>query len=247
MADNDYYQVMGVARDASAQEIKSAYRRLARKYHPDLNKGPKAEEQFKTLGAAYEVLKDPKKRAEYDRGGLFEPDAPAAHAGFSGAPDFSGMDSDWFSSLFTDARFHDRARRGADLQGRISLSLEQAFAGCVKEINLNQEKSPEKLRVKIPAGVKNEQKIRLVGKGAPDPHGGPSGDLYITVAVESHHYFDVVGQDIYLTLPVTPWEVALGSTVMVPTLAGKVELKIPPRSQGGNTLRLKKRGLINMG
>ncbi len=243
MNDNDYYKVMGVARDASAQEIKTAYRRLARQYHPDLNKDPLAIEQFKTLGAAYEVLKDPKKRAEYDQVGMFDADHAAAHTGFGSTSDFADMPEDWFSSLFADARFHERSRRAADLHGRINLSLEQAFAGCVKEIHLGQERSQQKLRVKIPAGVKNEQKIRLAGKGSIDPHGGPAGDLYITVAIDPHPYFDVVGQDIYLTLPVTPWEVALGATVMVPTLAAKVELKIPPRSQGGNTLRLKKRGL----
>lgn len=238
---NDYYKVMGVASDASAQEIKTAYRRLARQYHPDLNKDADAEAKFKNVGAAYEVLKDPKKRAEYDQGRLFESRSSAAHAGSHSG--FEDIDPDWLSSLFGGARFHEQAHRGADIQGRIRISLEQAFSGCVQEIQLEQDNSRQTLRVSVPAGVKNEQKIRLAGKGAPDHRGGSPGDLYITVTVDAHPFFDVVGQDIYLTLPVTPWEVALGGTVMVPTLAGKVELKIPARSQGGNTLRLKKRGL----
>jgi len=238
MKADDYYKVMGIERDASAQEIKTAYRRLARKYHPDLNKDPHAEEQFKNVGEAYEILKDPKKRAAYDQSGLSDHVDHTQNAGFNTGAGFSGMDADWFSSLFGDTRFQERALRGADLQGRIHISLEQAFSGCIKEINVAQQT----LRVSVPAGVKNEQKIRLAGKGAQDPRGGSSGDLYIDVIVDHHAIFDVVGQDIYVTLPVAPWEVALGSTVMVPTLAGKVELKIPERSQGGNTLRLKKRG-----
>ena len=238
MPAKDYYKVMGVARDASAQAIKTAYRRLARKYHPDLNKDADAEAKFKNVGAAYEVLKDPKKRAAYDQGGMFDSGAQTPNTGFGTNSGFEGMDADWFSSLFGDTRFQEPARRGADLQGRIHISLEQAFSGCVKEIVVAQQT----LRVSVPAGVKNAQKIRLAGQGAQNPRGGSPGDLYINVVVDPHPVFDVVGQDIYVTLPVTPWEVALGSTVMVPTLAGKVELKIPARSQGGNTLRLKKRG-----
>lgn len=249
MDANDYYQIMGVTRDASPKDIKAAYRRLARKYHPDLNKASDAEAKFKQVGEAYEVLKDPKKREEYDRFGHQKPgeapfDDQRYHAGFGGGADVHGMDPDWLSSLFGEGRFRQRApRRGEDLHGKIILDLEEAFAGAAKDIVIAHANGQETLRVKIPAGVKHDQQIRLAGKGHPDPLGGPAGDLYINVQIKKHRFFDVIGNDVYLTLPVTPWEAALGSTIHVPTLAGKVELKIPACSQGGQTLRLKKRGL----
>ncbi|MDP3561956.1 MAG: DnaJ C-terminal domain-containing protein [Legionellaceae bacterium] len=251
----DYYSVMGLKRDASDKEIKTAYRRLARKYHPDLNKEPGVEEKFKELGAAYDILKDPEKRKIYDQYGStdnFNPNAQAeqqaysqawANAGhaFHGA---EGFDADLFESLFGRRGFHEAPRGGADLYGTIRINLEDAYKGVVKEIELPARGHPhQKLRIKIPAGVKSGQKIRLTGKGEPAPStGGKAGDLYITVNVDRHPLFDVVENDIYMTLPVTPWEAALGSTVVVPTLGGKVDLKIPPNSQGGQTLRLKKRG-----
>lgn len=252
MQKKDYYKVMGVAKDASEKEIKLAYRRLARKYHPDLNKDSKAEENFKELGEAYEVLKDPEKRKQYDQYGSDWQNPQASQGADSVYANNWGQgqsefDADFFESLFGARGFHQANRNGADLQARMNISLEEAFNGVVKEIELpvpgRSKNSHQMLRVKIPSGVKEGQKIRLAGKGQPSIAGGAPGDLYISIHIDKHPLFDVVENDIYLTLPVTPWEVALGGSITVPTLAGKVELKIPPKSQGGQTLRLKNRGL----
>ena len=247
----DYYETMGLKRDATDKEIKMAYRRLARKYHPDLNKEPNAEEKFKEVGEAYEVLKDPEKRKAYDQ---YDPNMfnqqSAGQQDYNytwsgeGGPDFQGAEgfgSDFFESLF--GRRREAHTKGSDLHGSINISLEEAYHGEVKEIQLPTHGGHQTLRVKIPAGVKNGQQIRLAGKGDAGISGRPSGDLYITVNISKHHLYDVMGNDIYITLPVAPWEVALGSTIVVPTLGGKVDLKIPAGSQGGQTLRLKKRGL----
>lgn len=250
----DYYAVMGLSRNTSEKEIKMAYRRLARKYHPDLNKEDKsAEEKFKELGEAYEVLKDPEKRKLYDtygsadvnqQGGA-QPHQEYAHY-YSGS--FGDFDDDILSSIFNRGSFHQkRQHKGADIQGTINISLEEAYSGVTKEVQIPVQgavSGHQKLRIKIPKGIKSGQKIRLEGKGSPDVLGsGKSGDLYIIVNVDKHALFDVLGNDIYLTVPVTPWEVALGAKIEVPTLGGKVGLTIPPKSQGGQTLRLKGRGL----
>ena len=246
MEYKDYYKVMGLDKDATDKDIKLAYRRLARKYHPDLNKDADAESKFKELGEAYEALKDPEKRKVYDqyardyamhqqnRG--HHQQQQAWGQGFSGDYDAS---SDFFESLFGQ-RFRQQPATGADLRGNITIRLEDAFNGVSKELTLPGSQS---VRVKIPAGVKSGQQLRLAGKGQLGQNGGARGDLYITVTVDKHPLYDVMGNDIYLTLPITPWEAALGTTIMVPTLAGKVDLKIPPGSQGGQTLRLKKRGM----
>jgi curved DNA-binding protein len=249
----DYYAVMGLQSDASAHDIKMAYRRLARKYHPDLNKEADAEKNFKDLGEAYEVLRDPEKRKLYDQmcaqpqsqpGHQYTGEQDHAH----GWPDWGqeaspggGFDADWFETLFGA----QRQRGGADLHGKITISLQEAYSGVDKEITFpasNKTSEVQKLRVKIPAGVKSEQKIRLAGIGEPGHQGAPSGDLYLTIVVKRDPIFDLVGNDVYLTLPVAPWEVALGATITVPTLHGKVALKIPPHSQGGQTFRLKQKG-----
>ena len=257
--NKDYYKIMGLSRTATDEEIKLAYRRLARKYHPDLNKDADAEAKFKELGEAYEVLKDPEKRREYDH---YDPESAfKAHAGFSdgqpqywhhmGGAGFQGdveLDPDFFESLFGAKRHHQRKpQKGADLRSQLSISLEDAYHGAEKELQLpthtNHGRSHETVRVKIPAGIKQKQQIRLAGKGQPGASGQPHGDLYITIHIEKHPLFDVVGQDVYMNLPIAPWEAALGMTIQVPTLAGKVDLKIPAGSQGGQTLRLKHRGL----
>jgi curved DNA-binding protein len=254
MKNNDYYKLMGVERGASDKEIKLAYRRLARKYHPDLNKDASAEEKFKEVGEAYEVLKDPKKRKAYDQYGVDgapqqqtrpPPGAESRHYSNFGGGRF---DEDIFEAIFNRGGFHDnRPRSGGDLQGEINISLEDSFHGVVKEIKLpvhGQKTSHKTIRLKVPAGVKSGQKIRLGGKGNPAMMaGGVPGDLYITVNIDKHSLFDVVERDIYITLPVTPWEAALGATIKTPTLGGQVDLKIPANSQGGQTLRLKGRGL----
>lgn len=248
----DYYKVMGLKRDASAADIKTAYRKLARKYHPDVNKEPDAEEKFKELGEAYEVLKDPKKRKAYDQFSQnphFDPNQYTYQRGpMHGGPHYQSTHdfSDFFESLFGGGGFAHEAqhRAGADYHADISISLEEAWKGAVKELSLASENNtPQVLKVKIPAGVKSGQKIRLSGQGGFSPGKGTRGDLYLTVHVQKHPEFDVIDNNIYFTLAITPWEAALGTTIVVPTLGGKVDLKIPAGSQGGQSLRLKNRGL----
>jgi len=246
----DYYKVMGVSRDASAKDIKTAYRRLARKYHPDISKEPKAEEKFKEVGEAYEVLKDPEKRKVYDQYGKDWEQGQRAQASSHGFAGDNGnanyqYSHDFFESLFGAApHFRQQRQTGADLHGNVSISLEEAYNGAVKELHLpHTQTASQTIKVKIPAGVKSGQQIRLAGKGGAGRPGAAPGDLYLTIEVKKHPLFDVMGNDIYVTLPIAPWEAALGSTIQVPTLGGKVDLKIPPGSQGGQTLRLKKRGL----
>lgn len=248
----DYYNVMGVSETATDKDIKMAYRRLARKYHPDVSKEKNAEAQFKEVGEAYEVLKDPEKRKIYDQ---YRRDRETnKHSGHAyqrpeQAQSYGSEQSayDFFESLFGARPFREEKQAGVDLHGTVQISLEEAVHGAVKEIHLpgqpHTQSKAQTLRVKIPAGVKSGQQIRLSGQGAPGAPGMPHGSLYLTLQIDKHPIFDVMGDDIYVTLPVTPWEVALGCTVVVPTLAGKVDLKIPAGSQGGQSLRLKKRGL----
>lgn len=257
----DYYEIMGLARGASADDIKRAYRRLARKYHPDVSKEPQAEERFKELGEAYEVLKDPEKRTAYDQLGTHW------HPGedFTPPPDWSARShssarftdhatfSDFFESLFGGARRSPDAgpRRGEDQSARIELTLEQAFNGVTRSIELA---SPQlaadgsatvvrrTLQVKIPPGVLPGQHIRLAGQGPPGLSGGRAGDLYLEIELAAHPRFTLEGRNVYLTLPLTPWEAALGARLKAPTLGGAVELKVPAGSQSGQKLRLKGRG-----
>jgi curved DNA-binding protein len=249
----DYYKIMGISRTADAKEIKTAYRRLARKYHPDISKEPNAEDKFKELGEAYEVLKDPEKRKVYDQYGANWEAGQRAHS--SAHQSAWGDDTadyqyshDFFESLFGGAPHFRQQRKaaGADYHGNVHISLEEAYNGAIKELHLpgvHPQDKGQTLKVKIPPGVKSGQQIRLTGKGGAALGGGAAGDLYLTVSVNKHPLFDVIENDIYVTLPIAPWEAALGSTVVVPTLGGKVDLKIPAGSQGGQTLRLKKRGL----
>lgn len=270
MEYKDYYQILGVARDASEDEIKRAYRKLARKYHPDVSSEADAEDRFKAANEAYEVLKDPEKRAAYDRippgGGAdpqqgFEP-PPDWNTGF----DFSGGGytsgdtsdfSDFFESLFGQgfAGAHGAARggmRGQDHVARVELELEDAFTGGSRTVTLrapetsargqvvNRERS---LKVRIPKGVRPGQQLRLAGQGTPGNRGGEAGDLYLEIAFKPHPWFRVEDNDLYLDLPVTPWEAALGATIKAPTPGGPVDLKIPANSNGGRRLRLKGRGM----
>lgn len=243
----DYYKVMGLNRDADAKEIKLAYRRLARKYHPDISKESNAEEKFKELGEAYEVLKDPEKRKVYDEyAANWQAHQQANATSQSSAWETDGRaehqySHDFFESLFggMPPHFYQQQQAGTDLRGDVNISLEDAYNGVVKELKLGTGQS---LKVKIPAGVKSGQQIRLAGQGGGAKKNGTAGDLYLTIHVNKHPLFDVIANNIYLTLPIAPWEAALGCTIVVPTLAGKVDLKIPPGSQGGQSLRLKKRG-----
>ena len=268
----DYYSVMGVARDATQDEIKRAYRKLARKFHPDVSKAADAERRFKELGEAYEVLKDPEKRAAYDQLGRnwqagqdFRP-PPDWGAGFEftgGVGDTAGAAgfSDFFESLFGRgagfrspgfSRAAQAPGRGEDHHSRIDISLEDAFNGATLSLQLRvPEYDPQghlsehlrKLQVKVPRGVTSGKRIRLTGQGGAGYKGGPAGDLYLEVWLRPHALYKVEGKNVFINLPITPWEAALGGKVKVPTLGGKVDLNIGAGARSGQKLRLKGRGL----
>lgn len=265
----DYYKIMGVNRDATQDEIKRAYRKLARKYHPDVSKEPDAEERFKDVGEAYEVLKDPEKRIAYDQLGAnwkdgqeFRP-PPGWNTDFEfhgggytsgGAQDHSSFFEEIFGRQgFTSA---DQRRgfhmRGQDHHARVLIDLEDHFSGATRSITLRTPTLTEDghittrdrvLNVRIPKGIRPGQQIRLKGQGDPGLGGGEAGDLYLEVEFRHHPNYRIDGADIYLDLPVTPWEAALGATIETPTPDGIVEIKIPPNSNQGRKLRLKGRGL----
>lgn len=265
MEYQDYYKILGVERDASVDDIKKNYRRLARKYHPDVSKEPQAEEKFKQVNEAYEVLKDPEKRKAYDQFGSqwkqgqgFEPPPGwRQHAGGGGQGSWqsaSGGDySDFFESIFGGGfsgfggQQHSRVirRRGKDIKGKIDITLEEAFSGATKTVSLERANShgSQQLNVKIPKGVTQGQQIRLGNQGGAGTGGAPNGDLFLKINLLPHHFFSVTDRDVHLKLPITPWEAALGAELTVPTLGGQIKLKIPAGSQSGKTLRLKGRGL----
>jgi curved DNA-binding protein len=263
----DYYKVMGIARDATEAQVKQAYRRLARKYHPDVSKLKDAEARFKELGEAYEVLKDPEKRAAYDRLG----DGPQPGEDFRAPPGWdSGFEfrgagqgpgagpggqtggySDFFESLFGRAGGFAPAQ-GEDHHAKILLDLEAALHGGARMLTLRLPEidagghlltRERTLNVQIPKGILAGQTIWLSGQGARGPGSARAGDLFIEVEFLPHPLYRVDGRDLLLTLPVAPWEAALGATVQAPTPAGPVELKIPVQSHGGSKLRLKGRGI----
>jgi curved DNA-binding protein len=258
MEFKDYYQVLGVARDATADDIKRAYRKLARKYHPDVSKEADAEARFKEISEAYEVLHDPEKRARYDSlgsqyhaGDQFRP-PPGWEGGFDFQGGFGqaaggGGFSDFFESIFSDLRgrggagFGQRQARGFDQHAVLRISLEEAYHGGTRQITLQTPQGPRTLNVKIPAGITSGQQIRLPGQGG--EASGKAGDLYLEVEIAPHARYRLEGHDVYLELPVTPWEAALGATISVPTLGGAVDMKIPAGVQAGKQLRLRGRGL----
>ncbi len=262
MQYKDYYQILGVSRNANQDEIKRAYRKLARKYHPDVSKEKEAEHRFKEVGEAYEVLKDPQKRATYEQLGTHwrAGEEFRAPPGFNSNFDFSGSEfSDFFDSLFGDRRTPGRhstrrspfRRTGKDQHTKIAITLEEAYQGStrtlqvqVPEMESNRQiyTKTHTLNVKFPPGIIQGQKIRLSGQGSVGMGGGPNGDLYLEIEFQPHRFYRAEGRDIYMTLPITPWEAALGSTMAVPTLGGKVEMKIQAGSQSGQKLRLKGRG-----
>lgn len=267
MKFKDYYDTLGLARTATAAEVKRAYRKLARKYHPDVSDQPDAEERFKEVQEAYEVLKDADKRDAYDRlgpnwrqGDDFSPPPDwAQDAGFRRASGRGARDySDFFSSIFGDGGPRGRAdggsfqMRGQDYNVKIQIALEDAYLGrsrsftfAVPQVDshgevVNQSKT---INVTIPKGIAEGQRIRLPGQGGAGFGGGQAGDLLLEVAFEQHPLFRAQGRDIYVDLPLAPWEAALGDKVKVPTLGGTVELSIPPGSQSDRRLRLSGRGL----
>ena len=261
MKYKDYYGVLGVERDANTAEIKRAYKRLARKYHPDVSKEPDAEERFKEVGEAYDVLRDHDKRATYDNLGsgwhagdeFSPPPGWDFEANFGGGVAGEKFDfSDFLDSMFGGraphgepfgTHFHDTRARGSDGRAKIVITLEEAFHGGERSLSLNSERrAVRKLKVKIPAGIQEGQQIRLAGQGQSGP-GGRSGDLFLAVEFAPHPLFRVQGRDLHMNLPIAPWEAALGATVKVPTLSRVVDLKIPAGSQTGRKLRLKGEGL----
>jgi curved DNA-binding protein len=270
MEFKDYYKVLGVERSATQDEIKRAYRKLARKYHPDINKDAGAEAQFKEVGEAYEVLGDAEKRAAYDQlgnewksGQEFKP-PPDWDAGF----EFSGPSphgaagdfSDFFENLFGSMGRRERTSgmggefhaRGEDHHAKILIDLRDAFGGATRTISLRIPEvdaaglitlKERTLNVAIPKGITDGQNIRLKGQGAPGIGKLPAGDLYLEVLFKPDPLYRASGRDLYLDLPVAPWEAALGASVKVPTPAGPVLLKIPAGSFQGRELRIKGRGI----
>jgi curved DNA-binding protein len=256
----DYYQIMGVGREASADDIKRAYRRLARKYHPDVSKEKDAEARFKEVGEAYEVLRDPEKRAAYDALGTRKPGEefrppPDWQFDYGAEAEDAGVHSDFFEQLFGGlgrGRRGSFRSRGFDTAGQVEVTLEEAFSGTERRLSLQRvavderghpQPTTQQLTVRIPAGVVDGQRIRVPSQGERGQGGGPPGDLFLEVRLLPHRWFRAEGRDILLELPVTPWEAALGETVRVPTLGGRVDLKVPKGSQTGRQLRLRGRGL----
>ncbi|HET6433970.1 J domain-containing protein [Dyella sp.] len=256
MEFKDYYDILGVKPEASEAEIKAAYRKLARQYHPDKNKDAGAEDKFKAVNEANEVLRDKEKRRAYDqvraggyRGGeQFRPPPGFGQGqGFDG--DMGDGDfSDFFESLFGrgggGARGQPRPRRGRDVQASVQIDLQTAFDGGRTRVAMHDGHGGERvLEVKIPAGIQPGQVIRLSGQGQPGSAGGPGGDLLLEVGVRDDARFKLDGRNVLHVLAIAPWEAALGATVPVPTLAGAVDLRIPAGSQSGKKLRLKGRGM----
>ena len=316
MSKRDYYDVLGIGKDASQEEIKKTYRKLARKYHPDVNKEPGAEDKFKEVKEAYEVLNDEQKRAQYDRFGHASTQGQGFGGGGFGGEDFGGF-GDIFDMFFGGGGRRDpnAPRQGNDLQYTITLDFEEAIFGKETDISipsdencdtckgsgakpgtkpetcnhcqgsgqLNMEqntpfgrvvnkrvchhcngtgkeikekcttchgkgkvKKQKKIHIKIPAGIDNGQQIRVAGKGEPGVNGGPAGDLYVVIQVRSHEFFQRDGDDIFCDMPITFAQAALGDEIEVPTVHGKVKLKIPAGIQTGKTFRLRSKGVPNV-
>ncbi len=265
MEYKDYYKTLGVERKASADEIKKAYRKLARKYHPDVSKEKDATDKFKELGEAYEVLKNPEKREAYDQlgsnwkagqQGFRPPSGWQQQTGFGGshggASGFSSFFEDLFGGGFQSGQQRQYSARGENIRARVSIDLDDAFNGASRSFSLQiPEYDPQgravsktrTLKVKIPKGIRAGQSIRLQGQGNAGTGGGPNGDLLLEVQFKPHPVYTLEGRDIYMQLPLAPWEAALGATIEVPTPAGKVSLKIAEGSQAGKKMRIKGRGL----
>jgi curved DNA-binding protein len=265
----DYYKILAVAEDADSKAIKTAYRKLARKYHPDVSEHSQAEEKFKEITEAYEVLKDPEKRAQYDEykkyggGSSGQQDSSYSKSQFadgsSGYADFS----EFFSSIFGGAGPGGQResygfqqpfnQRGQDIETDMPIFLEDTLVDASKTISYQLPHRDEDghiskinrtLNVKIPAGVVNGERIRLKGQGGQGAAGASNGDLYLRIRMVPHPLFDVEAHNLIITVPLAPWEAALGATIEVPTLTGKIKLSIPVNSQTGQRLRIRGKGLV---
>ena len=274
MEFKDYYKILGVDENADDKTIKTAYRKLARQYHPDVSKENQAEEKFKEVNEAYEVLKSAEKRAEYDelrkysQNGRFQP-PPGWQGGTSAGEQgfYEGDFSEFFSSIFggghTDGGFSgfsgfDRSERnyaikGDDVETELPIFLEDTLSEESKTIEYHlpqidaqgrRVKVAKTLKVKIPPGVSDGERIRLKNQGGQGFNGGPNGDLYLRIRLVPHPLFDVQGHNLLITAPIAPWEAALGTKMVVPTLDGKVNITVPANSQAGQKLRVKGKGLL---
>ena len=271
MKYKDYYRILGLQRGASEEQIKKAYRKLARKYHPDVSKEKDAEEKFKEVAEAYEVLKDPQKRAAYDQMGFYQPGEDfrpppdwgerfGAAGGARGFEEFADLDLfDLLSGLgLGGARAGGRRTGGTfrmpgqDYEVTVHATLDDLSRGAEVEIPLSStevapdgtlRRSTRSVRVRIPKGATAGQRLRVPGKGGQGVGGGPTGDLYLNIQLRPHPLFKVSGHDLYLEVPITPWEAALGATLNIPTLDAKVSLKVPPGSKAGQKLRVRGKGL----
>lgn len=267
----DYYKILGLEPTADDKAIKSAYRKLARKYHPDVSKEKDAEDKFKEASEAYEVLKSPEKRAEYDelrkygqQGRPFQgppgwQSRGGGQTGGFGSGAENGDFSDFFSSIFggrtQQGRSRSAGRRGQDVEMELPIFLEETLSNESKQVSFkvaqhsaDGQRLPDiikTLNVKIPAGVIDGERIRLKGQGSPGVGGADNGDLYLIIRFAPHPLFDVEGNDLIITVPLAPWEAALGAKVAVPTLTGKINLTIRPDSQSGQRLRVKGNGLLD--
>ncbi len=264
MKYKDYYEILGVPRDATADVIKKAYRKLAHKYHPDVSKDPKGEEKFKDISEAYKTLKDTDARAAYDRLGShqpgedFQPPPDWSQQFGDGKFSFDDIDlSDLFAGL-GGGRHRGSARGGSfpipgqDYEVTAPITIEDAYRGTELDLNLSvpeydgqgrMHRVPLVFKARIPKGVTDAERLRLPGKGGKGLNGGPNGNLFLTIALQAHPLYRVTGHDLYLDLPLAPWEAALGASVEVPTLGGPVRLKVPAGTNTGQKLRLGKRGL----
>ena len=266
MKYKDYYQALGIERNATLADIKGAYRKLAHQYHPDVSKDPKGEEKFKEIAEAYATLKNAEKRQEYDNlgqrqaGESFTPPPEWQQQYGAGASSFDDVDlSDLFNAFRSGGRSGGQRReqanfpmQGEDYSLAVSVSLEKIHDGGETDISVElpeyddkglPHRVPRTFRVSIPKGAADGQRLRLAGKGGPGRNGGKHGDLYVVLSIAPHRLFRVIGRDLYLDLPLAPWEAVLGATVEIPTLAGSVELNIKPDTALGQRLRLKGRGL----
>lgn len=266
MQPRDYYTLLDVSKDVSASDLKKAYRRLAKKYHPDVNTEAEAEEKFKQMQKAYDVLSDPEKRKLYDaygdsweqaqQGGFDQHD----QAGRGEYQQYRQQRTDDYEDIFQDYFRQQQGRRpsrsmdvpGQDLHAQVTVTVPEAFSGTQRQLHFSYQtlnehgrvvEKTKKLNVKIPKGIGNHQQIRLKGQGEAGVGKGENGNLYMEVIVVSTARYKVIDNDIYTHIPITPWEAALGGEIKIPTPHGKLKLRIPPSSQTGKKMRLKGKGL----